>query len=147
MLYLPDWAETDPAGWRRRLADGRTRDLAFRATLTGPHRDDLELRIGGGAARDFASEGQQRSAVLALRLAQAAWFRERSGVAPIILADDVLGELDPARRGRFWSALPADSQVIATGTQLPGAGTGGDGVRWQVLQVAAGSFTAGEGSG
>lgn len=147
LLYLPDWAETDPAGWRRRLADGRTRDLAFRATLTGPHRDDLELRIGGGAARDFASEGQQRSAVLALRLAQAAWFRERSGVAPIILADDVLGELDPARRGRFWSALPPDSQVIATGTQLPGSGSGGDGVRWQVLQVAAGSFTAGEGSG
>ena len=82
--------------------------------------------------------------MLALRLAQAAWFRERSGVAPVILADDVLGELDPGRRVRFWSALPAESQVIATGTQLPGAGAGGDGVRWQVLRVCAGTFTAGE---
>ena len=144
LAYRPDWAETDSAAWRQRLAEGRARDLAFRATLTGPHRDDLELRIGGGAARDFASEGQQRSAVLALRLAQAAWFRERSGVAPVILADDVLGELDPGRRVRFWSALPAESQVIATGTQLPGADAGGDGVRWQVLRVCAGTFTAAE---
>ncbi|MFZ9745921.1 MAG: DNA replication/repair protein RecF [Opitutaceae bacterium] len=147
LIYRPDWAETDPAGWRRRLAEGRARDLAFRATLTGPHRDDVEVRIGGGVARDFASEGQQRSSVLALRLAQAAWFRERSGVAPIILADDVLGELDPGRRARFWSALPEEGQVIATGTQLPGVGTGGDGVPWQVLRVCAGGFTAGEGTG
>jgi len=147
LVYRPDWAETDPAAWGRRFAEGRARDLAFRATLTGPHRDDLELRIGGGIARDFASEGQQRSAVLALRLAQAAWFRERSGVSPIILADDVLGELDPVRRGRFWSALPAESQVIATGTQLPGAGAGDSGASWQVLRVCAGVFSAGEGSG
>lgn len=144
LIYRPDWAETDPTAWRRRLAEGRARDLAFRATLTGPHRDDLELRIGGGAARDFASEGQQRSAVLALRLAQAAWFRERSGVSPIILADDVLGELDPGRRARFWSALPTESQVIATGTQLPAVGTGEAGVRWQVLRVCAGAFRPGE---
>jgi DNA replication and repair protein RecF len=68
-------------------------------------------------------------------------------VAPIILADDVLGELDPGRRARFWSALPAESQVIATGTQLPGAGAGGDGVRWQVLRVSAGAFQAGEAIG
>lgn len=143
LSYRPDLAETEPEAWRRRLAEGRARDLAFRATLTGPHRDDLELRIGGGVARDFASEGQQRSAVLALRLAQAAWFRERSGVSPIILADDVLGELDPGRRERFWSALPAESQVIATGTQLPAVGTGEAGVCWQVLHVSAGAFRAG----
>jgi DNA replication and repair protein RecF len=147
LIYRPDWAETEPEAWRRRLADGRARDLAFRATLTGPHRDDLELRIGGGVARDFASEGQQRSAVLALRLAQAAWFRQRSGVSPIILADDVLGELDPGRRARFWSALPAESQVIATGTQLPSLGTVEAGVRWQVLRVSAGAFRSGEEAG
>jgi len=147
LIYKPDWAETEPAAWRSRLAAGRARDLAFRATLTGPHRDDLELRIGGGVARDFASEGQQRSAVLALRLAQAAWFWERSGVAPIILADDVLGELDPGRRARFWGALPAGSQVIATGTQLPVVGAGEPAVNWQVLRVRAGAFRAGEEAG
>jgi DNA replication and repair protein RecF len=88
------------------------------------------------AAKDFASEGQQRSLVLALRLAQAAWFHERSGVRPVLLADDVLGELDPMRRARFWAAIDPESQVIATGTQLPGAELGA----WQVFEVADGTF-------
>jgi recombinational DNA repair ATPase RecF len=69
------------------------------------------------AAKDFASEGQQRSLVLALRLAQAAWFQSKCGIRPVLLADDVLGELDPARRRRFWAAIDPESQVIATTTR------------------------------
>jgi DNA replication and repair protein RecF len=89
------------------------------------------------AAKDFASEGQQRSLVLALRLAQAVWFGAKSGVRPVLLADDVLGELDPRRRARFWSAVDHDSQIIATGTHLPDAELG----TWQVFEVSDGVFS------
>jgi len=127
------------------LASGRARDLQMRTTLVGPHRDDLRFEVGGADAGDFASEGQQRTVTLALRLAQAAWFHARSGVRPVLLADDVLGELDPGRRDRFWAALDRESQVIATGTRLPDAALGD----WQVFTVAGGVFsqeTAGMGA-
>jgi len=127
------------------LGSGRARDLQMRTTLVGPHRDDLRFEVGGADAGDFASEGQQRTLTLALRLAQAAWFHARSRVRPVLLADDVLGELDPGRRDRFWAALDRDSQVIATGTRLPDAALGD----WQVFTVAGGVFspeTAGMGA-
>ena len=106
------------------LGSGRARDLQMRTTLVGPHRDDLRFDVGGADAADFASEGQQRTVTLALRLAQAAWFHACSRVRPVLLADDVLGELDPGRRDRFWAALDRESQVIATGTRLPDAALG-----------------------
>jgi DNA replication and repair protein RecF len=117
------------------LESARERDLAAGATTVGPHRDDVRFLVGGAVARDFASEGQQRSLMLALRLAQAAWFHRRSGVRPVLLADDVLGELDPGRRDRFWRALDPQAQVMATGTSLPDASLGD----WEVFSVAGGS--------
>ncbi len=120
------------------LESGRPRDLQAGTTLVGPHRDDLRFDVGGRGAREFASEGQQRSLTLALRLAQAAWFHACSRVRPVLLADDVLGELDPDRRDRFWAALDPRSQVMATGTSLPGAGLGS----WQVFTVAGGVVSA-----
>jgi DNA replication and repair protein RecF len=93
--------------------------------------------VRGTDARDFASEGQQRSVTLALRLAQAAWFHKRSGIRPVLLADDVLGELDGARRESFWAAMDPGSQVMATGTKLPDEDLG----TWQVFRVAEGVFT------
>jgi DNA replication and repair protein RecF len=136
LLYAPNFSDPTVDALRARLESGRGRDLQFRTTLVGPHRDDLQFSIRKTAARDFASEGQQRSFVLALRLAQAAWFEERSGVRPVLLADDVLGELDPVRRTRFWSAIDPASQIIATGTQLPDAELG----TWQVFGVNDGVF-------
>ena len=121
----------------RLLESGRARDLQVGTTLVGPHRDDLGFDVRGCDARDFASEGQQRSVTLALRLGQASWFRRRCGIRPVLLADDVLGELDPARRERFWAALDPESQVIATGTRPPDASLG----EWQVFAVAEGAFT------
>ena len=119
------------------LESGRARDLQMGTTLVGPHRDDLRFEVGGSDAKDFASEGQQRTVTLALRLAQAAWFHRRSRDRPVLLADDVLGELDPVRRDRFWAALDPDSQVIATGTRQPDAALGD----WQVFTVAEGVFS------
>jgi DNA replication and repair protein RecF len=136
LAYKPDFAEPSAEVLLARLEGGRARDRQFRTTIAGPHRDDFAFSVRGTAARDFASEGQQRSLVLALRLAQAAWFREKSVVRPVLLADDVLGELDPARRRRFWSAIDAESQVIATGTRLPDAELGA----WQVFTAADGGF-------
>jgi len=120
------------ATWRHQ----RERDARLKTTEHGPHRDDLLLRIQGREAAWYASEGQQRALVLALRFAQLADARERSGLVPVVLADDVLGELDPERRRRFWSLLDSDVQLLATGTQIPEADTH----TWQQVQVREGHF-------
>lgn len=137
LAYEPNFAEASADALRGRLESGRGRDGQFRSTLIGPHRDDFRFIVKGAAAKDFASEGQQRSLVLALRLAQAAWFHEKTGVRPVLLADDVLGELDPDRRRRFWSAIDPEAQVLATGTHLPDVELGS----WQVFEVAGGAFS------
>ena len=137
MRYKPDLAHAETADWSAVFAKNRGRDIVFKNTGTGPHRDDFRFSVCRTAAKDFASEGQQRSLVLALRLAQAAWYHQKSGVRPVLLADDVLGELDPARRLRFWSAIDPASQVIATGTTAPDPALG----PWQVFGVADGVFT------
>ncbi|MBL9203398.1 MAG: DNA replication and repair protein RecF [Opitutaceae bacterium] len=136
LAYDPNFPEPSAEALLARLESGRARDQQFRTTLAGPHRDDFHFTVKRTAAKDFASEGQQRSLVLALRVAQAAWFHEKSGVRPVLLADDMLGELDPARRARFWSALDPEAQIIATGTHLPDADLGA----WQVFEVADGTF-------
>ncbi len=139
--YAPDFAQADVEALRAKFVAGRGRDLALRSTVAGPHRDDFDFTLHGRPAKDFASEGQQRSLVLSLRLAQAAYFRRRSQVRPVLLADDVLGELDPGRRRRFWQAIPGDHQVLATGTTLPADDD--DGPRdWQVFRVESGAFSA-----
>ena len=139
IAYQPNFGDATAEALLGRFEAGRARDTQFRTTLVGPHRDDLAFSVRGVAAKDFASEGQQRSAVLALRLAQTAWFREKSGVRPVLLADDVLGELDPARRRRFWTAIGGEAQVIATGTHLPDADLGA----WQVFDVQGGAVESG----
>jgi DNA replication and repair protein RecF len=130
--------EVEEQGWLDRFAKARLRDRAVKTTTVGPHRDDYELLLGGKPASDYGSEGQQRSLVIALRLAQMAFFREQSGIEPILLADDILGELDPQRRERFWASLGRNRQVIATGTRVPEADLG----EWQVFRVANGSFNS-----
>ena len=123
---------------REKFASTRRRDRALGTTGSGPHRDDFDFTLHGKPAKDFASEGQQRALVLSLRLAQAAWFFDQRGVRPVILADDVLGELDPVRRKRFWQAIPEEAQVVATGTTVPDSTLG----NWQIFEVAAGKFSA-----
>jgi DNA replication and repair protein RecF len=135
--YEPSCAAASADGLLAALGGGRARDLQAGVTLAGPHRDDIRFVVRGSVARDFASEGQQRSAVLALRLAQAAWFHGRSRVRPVLLTDDVLGELDGDRRSRFWSILDPQAQVIATGTRPPAPALGA----WQLFSVADGAFS------
>ena len=87
-------------------------------TTVGPHRDDFLLAIGGVRAADFASEGQQRTLATALQLAQASFLQVETGRAPVLLIDDIFGELDPARRCALLAMLPEDAQVFITTTHL-----------------------------
>jgi DNA replication and repair protein RecF len=87
-------------------------------TLAGPHRDDLRLTIGGRAAREYGSEGQQRTVALALKLAQGELLRSVGRSSPVFLIDDVFGELDPGRRNALMELLPTDSQKLITTTNL-----------------------------
>jgi DNA replication and repair protein RecF len=98
------------------LAESASEERRLRQTMVGPHRDDIALELDSAAAASFASEGQQRTLSLALRLAQADLIRTRRGAPPIYLLDDIFGELDPDRRRRLLSALPPDSQRILTTT-------------------------------
>ncbi len=138
LVYESDVAEGDEAALAELFAANRERDLILKSTSRGPHRDDIDLTLDGRSSRDFGSEGQQRSLVLALRLAQLGYFRERSGVRPVVLADDVLGELDEGRRQRFWSAIEPGTQVLATGTAVPAGVPAG----CRVFRVERGAFTA-----
>ena len=83
-----------------------------------PHRDDLLLSINGLAAAEFASEGQQRTLALALKLAQGETLAAARDSLPVYLIDDVFGELDPGRRNAVLHALPAKAQKWITTTHL-----------------------------
>lgn len=87
-------------------------------TTVGPHRDDFLLSINGAAAADYASEGQQRTLATALLLAQSSLLREETGHAPILLIDDIFGELDPERRRALLAQLPDSAQIFITTTHL-----------------------------
>ena len=99
------------------LAGARKEDARLRQTSVGPHRDDVLFTLNGQSS-SFASEGQQRTLVLALRLGAARLLERRFGVPPILLLDDIFGELDPGRRAALLGALPAGAQKIITTTHL-----------------------------
>jgi DNA replication and repair protein RecF len=97
------------------------RERAMKATLVGPHRDELDLRLDGKSAAQFGSEGQKRSVVTALKIAQAEFLSGHHGGPPILLIDDIMGELDVRRRSGFLPLLErvhqSDSQVFMTCTE------------------------------
>jgi DNA replication and repair protein RecF len=92
-------------------------DLRRGTTSVGPHRDDLRILLGGQDARSFASQGQQRTAVVSLKLAEAALIEARTGERPVLLLDDVLSELDSERRAALLREVAAGGQVIVTSVE------------------------------
>ena len=96
------------------LARARSEELARGTSAVGPHRDDLEFVLNGRPARSAASQGQQRSAVLATKIAEVRLVGARAERMPILLLDDVLSELDPARREHLLSALSARGEAPQT---------------------------------
>ncbi|MGK0187776.1 MAG: DNA replication and repair protein RecF [Verrucomicrobiales bacterium] len=110
--------ESPDAGFAESLAASQPHELRRRVTLVGPHRDDLALKVDQRSAGQYASEGQQRTVALALKLAQARLLQERRQITPVILVDDIFGELDPSRRNALLNYLPADAQKLITTTHL-----------------------------
>ena len=90
--------EISPQNILDQLQQGREADIAAAATLIGPHRDDLSILVGGLDARSFGSQGQKRSCVLSLKLAESAIIEETTGQRPFVLLDDVMSDLDASRR-------------------------------------------------
>ena len=119
--YLPSFdlpgdcdRDAAAAAFRQSLDAARDRELARGATLSGPHRDDLRIEIDGMPAGPFASRGQARTAVLSLRLAEARLLEQRRGDGPVILLDDVLSELDEARREKILRRAREYDQCLIT---------------------------------
>lgn len=117
------------------LSDRRAEESRLRTSVAGPHRDDLGLMVNGMDAGSFASEGQQRTLALSMKLAQAHALKAAKGNPPLMLIDDVFGELDSFRRRALMSHLPEDSQKIVTTTQVEWLEEGAfSGVKYRVEQ-------------
>jgi DNA replication and repair protein RecF len=119
------------------LVAARTDDLRRAVTTVGPHRDELVLSIGGMPARTHASQGEQRSLALALRLATHETVTGETGDPPILLLDDVFSELDPWRSEALLVHLPAGQAILTTAAPVP---TGARPAR--VVRVADGALLA-----
>ncbi|MBV9671606.1 MAG: DNA replication and repair protein RecF [Verrucomicrobia bacterium] len=100
------------------LRESAEEEGRFRATVVGPHRDDIEFLLLSRPAQRFASEGQQRTIALAAKLGYAKLLEQEFGKPPILLIDDIFSELDPERRRRLISALPPNAQQLVTTTSL-----------------------------
>ena len=112
---LKDWA------YERMLAaldEHADEEMRRGVTLVGPHRDEIECSVAGRSARSFASQGQQRTLVLAWKVAEVAVARDILGTAPLLLLDDVMSELDGERRAAFLQLIGDDIQTVITTTNL-----------------------------
>lgn len=141
--YEAEWAEGRvPAGagradleamLRAALDAHRRQELDRGITLVGPHRDEWALALGGLPARACASQGEQRTLALAIRLAGHRVVAEVAGEEPVLLLDDVFSELDPGRAARLVASLPGTQTLVTTAGALP-EGVHAD----QRLRVSAG---------
>lgn len=114
--YVAPWRA---GGLAAALAEARRDDLRRGVSTVGPHRDEVELRIGGLPARTHASQGEQRSFALALRLASHEAVTDATGTPPILLLDDVFSELDPGRSDALLIHLPKGQTVLTAAGGLP----------------------------
>ncbi len=111
--YMPCCEPGNPQALAARLREVRPQELRAGFCLTGPHREDLEILIDGQPGKIYGSQGQQRSAVLALKLAEASVAGEVLGEHPVMLLDDVLSELDDARQTYLLTRIE-DKQTFVT---------------------------------
>lgn len=125
--YVPSWNreggtqdedEEPTSALERYLAAKKDEELTRRVTLVGPHRDDFTFTIGGHDARSFGSQGQQRTAALAFKLAEVSVVTDVSGERPVLLLDDVMSELDETRREALTSHVGNAAQTFITTTDI-----------------------------
>ena len=135
--YDPPWRRGE-GGLAAALAAARAEDLRRGTSTVGPHRDELELSVNGLPARTHASQGEQRSLALALRLATHGVVSDVTGSSPILLLDDVFSELDPDRSHALLAHLPPGQALLTTAGPIP-EGAEPD----LVVQVADGRLVTG----
>ncbi|MBD9222678.1 DNA replication/repair protein RecF [bacterium] len=99
---------------KQELQERRKEEFARKQSCVGPHRDDIQFTINGLDATKFASQGQQRTLVLSLKLSELEIIREKTGFSPILLLDDVLAELDEIRQNYLLKSIEKDTQTIIT---------------------------------
>lgn len=133
--YDPEWRRS---GLADALARSRQDDLRRGVSTVGPHRDELEVDLDGMPARTHASQGEQRTLALALRLAAHRLIADRVGSTPILVLDDVLSELDEGRATALLDDLPAGQIVITSASPLPEAARPD-----RVIRIADGAVTSG----
>ena len=123
----------------RRLAETAEKEAWNGTTLVGPHRDDLAFRLDGRDMATFASRGQQRTAILALKLAELDLLTAHDGRPPLLLLDDVFSELDPARRSHLVRRIAGLPQAFVTTTTLDDLDPAlrAIGAAWEVVPDAA----------
>jgi DNA replication and repair protein RecF len=114
--YESTW---EPGTLAERLHAARGDDLRRGVSTVGPHRDEVVLRIGGSPSRTHASQGEQRSLALALRLSTHAVITAVTGSAPVLLLDDVFSELDPDRSDALLANLPPGQTLLTSASGLP----------------------------
>jgi DNA replication and repair protein RecF len=112
-------SEAVAGAFERRLTAMGDAERARRTTLVGPHRDDVTLLLDGRSLASYGSQGQGRTAVLALKVAEYSVMRDRSDEAPLLLLDDVLSELDAQRAAAFLAGVGGYEQAFVTTTHLP----------------------------
>jgi DNA replication and repair protein RecF len=116
MSYTPAWLAD---GLAPALIASRADDVRRMSTTVGPHRDDLDVMLNGLTTRTHASQGEQRTMALALRLAAHQLVTEHHNEAPVLVLDDVFSELDPDRSRALLANLPNGQVVITTASVLP----------------------------
>lgn len=125
LTYVPNVQSEVPtadamgAAFSARLAERREAEFARKLALVGPHRDDVAFSLDDASLASYGSQGQQRTAVLALKVAEYMVMHERSGEAPLLLLDDVLSELDPQRAHAFLAGVGRYEQAFMTTTVMP----------------------------
>ncbi len=106
------------SGFLEKLKSIRAEEIARGVTTIGPHRDDLRFVINKADVSDYGSRGQLRTTLLALKLAEVEWMKERTGEWPVILLDEVMAELDINRRADLLKYVGKGEQVLFTTTDL-----------------------------
>jgi len=112
--------ETIKRGFVDALKKLRSEEISRGVTTIGPHRDEMRFLSNGVDMGDYGSRGQVRTTLLALKLAEVSWMRERTGEWPVILLDEVMAELDAERRADLMSALSETEQSLLTTTDANG---------------------------
>ena len=118
LRYAPDTPADAPL--TQTLALARDSDLRRRMTTRGPHRDDIHMHVAGEPARSFSSQGQQKTAALAVKLAEVSLVHARTGDWPVLMLDEVLAELDANRSRLLFGAVDDEVQCLVTTTDLRG---------------------------